>query len=68
MVLTHILAVFHKRQRAGALVQWLKLPTWKVRDRGFKPHSGLQVSKKQTGSSSLTRKDSILWQTSVTER
>ena len=32
---------------AGALVQWLKLPGWKVRDRGFEPHSGHQVSKKQ---------------------
>ena len=32
---------------AGALVQRLKLPVWKVKgDRGFKPHSGLQVSKK----------------------
>ena len=33
---------------AGALVQWLKLPAnWKVGDRGFEPHSGLQVSKKK---------------------
>ena len=46
--------------RAGALVQWLKLLAWKVRDRGFEPHSGLQVSKKQNVSSTLTRKDSIL--------
>ena len=23
---------------------WLKLPAWKVGDRGFEPHSGLQVS------------------------
>ena len=28
----------------GALVQWLKLPAWKVGDRGFEPYSGLQVS------------------------
>ena len=27
------------------MVQWLKLPAWKVGDRGFEPHSGLQVSK-----------------------
>ena len=31
----------------GAQVQWLKLPAWKVGVRGFEPHSGLQVSKKQ---------------------
>ena len=48
-------------RRAEALVQWLKLPAWKVGDRGFEPHSGLQVSKKQNVSFSLTRKDSILW-------
>ena len=35
--------------------------TWKVGDRGFKHHFGLQVSKKQNVSSSLTSKDSILW-------
>ena len=33
-----------KRQRAGALVQWLRLPAWKVKDRGFEPHSGPKVS------------------------
>ena len=43
-------------RRAGALVQWLKLPAWKVRYRGFEPNSGLQVSKKQNVSSPLTRK------------
>ena len=32
--------------RSGALVQWLKLPAWKVGVRGFEPHSELQVSKK----------------------
>ena len=31
----------------GDLVQWLQLLAWKVGDRGFEPHSGLQVSKKQ---------------------
>ena len=25
---------------AGALVQWLKRPAWKIRDRRFKPNSG----------------------------
>ena len=48
-------------------MQWLKLPVWKVGDRGFEPHSGLQVSKKQNVSSPLTRKDTILWVDSVTE-
>ena len=46
--------------RAGALVQWLKLPAWKVEDRDFEPDSGLQVSKKQFFSFSFTREDSIL--------
>ena len=45
-------------------MQWLKLPAWKVGDRGFEPHFGLQVSKKQNVSSPLTRKNSILWGTS----
>ena len=40
----------------GAVVNKLKLTAWKVRDRGFEPHSGLHVSKKQNVSSSLTRK------------
>ena len=31
--------------RAGALVQWLKLPAPKVGDRAFEPHSGLQAAK-----------------------
>ena len=31
--------------RAGPLVQWSKLPAWKIGDRGFEPQSGLQVSK-----------------------
>ena len=50
---------------AGALVQWLKLPAWEVGHHGFESHSGLQVSK-QNVSSPLTRKDSILWGSSVT--
>ena len=53
---------------AGALVQWLKLSAWKVGDRGFEPRSGIQVSKKQNVRSLLTRKNSILWGASVTER
>ena len=36
-----------------ALVQWLRLSAWKVGDRGFEPHCGLQVSKKQNVSSPL---------------
>ena len=43
------------------MVQWLKLPAWRVGDRGFAPHPGLQVSKKQNVSFSLTPNDSILW-------
>ena len=39
------------------MVQWLKLPAWKVGIRGFEPHSGLQVSKKQNISSPLARKN-----------
>ena len=53
---------------AGALVQWLKLPAWKVRDRELVPCSGIQVSKKQNVSSTLTRKRAILWGDSVIER
>ena len=37
--------------KGGGLVQWLKLPAWKVGDRGLEPHSGLQVSKQQYVSS-----------------
>ena len=37
-------------------------------DRGFEPRCGIQVSKKQTVSSLFTRKDSILWGASVTEK
>ena len=40
----------------GALVQWSKLPAWKVRDRWFEPRSGIQISKKQNVYSLLTRK------------
>ena len=36
------------------------MPAWKVRDRGFEPHSGIQVSMKHKFSSPLTRKDSLL--------
>ena len=50
------------------MVQWIKLPAWKVGNRGFEPHYGLQVSQKQKVSSPLTRDDSILWGASVTER
>ena len=40
----------------------------KVGDRGFEPHTDLQVLKKLNVSSPLTRDDSILWGASVTER
>ena len=53
---------------AGALVQWVKLPAWKVGHREYEPHSVLPVLKKQNVSSPLTRKDSILWGASVSER
>ena len=42
------------------LVQWLKLPVWKVGDHGFVPRSRIQVSEEQNASSLLTRKDSAL--------
>ena len=58
-----MLYIEHNRRAA-----WLKLSAWKVGDRGFEPHSGLRVSKKQNVSSPLTRKDSILWRASVTGR
>ena len=41
---------------------------WEIGDRGFKTHSGIQVSKEQNVSSSLTRKDSILRGASISER
>ena len=56
------------QQEDGALVQWLKLPAWKVGDRGLESHSDLQISKKQNVSSPLTCNDSILWGAFVTER
>ena len=46
----------------------VKAACLEVRDRGFEAHIGLEVSKKQTVSSSLTRKDSILRGTFVTEK
>ena len=49
-------------------MQLSKPHAWKVGDCMFKPHSGLRVSKKQNVSSPLTRNDSILRGTSVTER
>ena len=55
-------------KEVGVLEQWSKLPAWKVGDRVFAPRCGLHVSNKQHFSSPLTRKDSILWRTSVTER
>ena len=55
------------RSRAGALVQWKKLPAWKVLYCRLEPNSRLLVSKKKNVSSLLTRKDSILWGASVTE-
>ena len=42
---------------AGALVEWLKLPPWKIGDHWFVSRSGIQVSKKQNVSSLLTCKD-----------
>ena len=54
---------------AGAgQVQWLKLPAWKVGDRGFEPNSGLQVSKKQNDSSRSLMKIQYCEGNSVTER
>ena len=55
----------HSSLWAGALLQWLRLPTWKGGDRVIVPLSGIQVSKKQNVSSPLTRKDSVLWATAA---
>ena len=44
------------------------LPAWKVGDREFVPHSGIQVTKKQNVSSPQMREDSLLWGASATER
>ena len=49
-------------------MQRFNLPAWKVGDRGFEPHSGFQVSKKQNVSSPLTCEDSIILGASVIER
>ena len=49
--------------RAETLVQWLYPPAWKFGDCGFEPNSGIQVSKKQSVSSPLTRKGSPVWPT-----
>ena len=58
-----------KCDKAGALMQWLKLPAWEVGDRdlGFKPRSSIQVSKKKKDFP-LTRGYSIFWRASVTEK
>ena len=69
--LVHILTYIGSSQSiraAGAMVQWLKLPAWKVGGRGFVSRSGIQVSKKPNVSSPFTRKDSILCGASVVER
>ena len=50
-------------------VKWLKLPAWKVEDRGFEPRCGIQVSKKNKMFLSCSHvKNLILWEASVTER
>ena len=46
---------------SGVLVQWSKLPAWKIGDHWFQTRTDIQVSKKQNVSSSLTPKDSIVW-------
>ena len=58
--ITLVSIISTSQNRAVALVEGLKLPACKVRDRGFEPYSGLLVSKKQNVSSSFTREDSIL--------
>ena len=52
----------------GCLVRLLKLPAWKIGVAGSHTRSGIQVLKKQNVSSPLTRKDSIVWGASVTDR
>ena len=42
-----LIALVSACDRAGALVQWLKLPAWTVGDRGFETHAGCQVSSRR---------------------
>ena len=60
----HYPAIYSDSEGLGAVVN----AAWKVGDRGFEPHSGYQVLKKQHVSSPLTRNDAILWGASVTEK
>ena len=46
------------RGGGGADAVVIKLPACKVGDRGYEPHSGRQISRKQNVTSPLTRKDS----------
>ena len=53
---TSCLWMYSYHIEAGALVQWLKLPAWKVGDRGFEPHSHIKVSKERNVSCRLVVK------------
>ena len=44
-------AVGKAKEYINLIYSLVKLPAWKVEDGRFKPHSGLQVSKKQNVSS-----------------
>ena len=57
--------VLHYSSKDGALVQWLKLPAWKVEDRGFKPPLWPSSFIETNCFFPLTRNDSILSGTSV---
>ena len=41
--LSHLVINTNHLSNKTTLVQWLKLAAWKVGDRRFEPHSGLQV-------------------------
>ena len=49
------------------MVQWLKLPAWRVGDCGLEPRSGIQLGLKDFVSSLLTRKYSVLRGASMNE-
>ena len=55
-------------EQGGPLVQWLNLPAWKIYcGSRIRAPTGIQVSKIQIVTFSLTCKDLILWGASVTE-
>ena len=65
--MTHLPTLFSFFYIFFNLTRPLRLPAWKVGDRGLEPYSGIQVLKEQICSSPLTRKNWIFCGASVTE-